>query len=160
MSFRARLINNGRQYRFVVLPVYFIAMILLIVYGKKYNPAVTLEMCLTRPDRYDGRTIDIGTEITVDKIFQDGFTIKQFDHIVMVKGQAGNMEPGDFITLSAVFHKEGWLEFKSCHVAKRRRFKIVVSVFPALFVIYLFFKSFSFDFKRFVFVERDSCPIC
>ncbi|MBN2410412.1 hypothetical protein JXQ31_01895 [candidate division KSB1 bacterium] len=148
------MINNGRQFRIVVLLTYFIAMLLLIFYGKNFYPAITLEMCLNQPERYDGSQIDIGTEITVDKIYQDGFTIKQFGHIVKVKGRAENMEPGDFITLSVVFHKDGWLELKSYHIAKKRRFKIAVSIFPALLVIYLLLKSFSFDFKRFVFEER------
>ena len=103
---------------------------------------------------YDGRTIAIGTEITVQEILQDGFTIKQFGHIIKVKGQAENIAPDDFITLSAVFHKQGWLELKSYHIAKNRRFKIFVSIFPALLVLVIFFKSFRFDFKRFVFTEN------
>ncbi len=154
MFSRVRLKNNKRQFRFFVLLLCVIVMLMLIIYGKVFNPAVNLEMCLNQPDKYDGQTISIGTEITVDKIFPDGFTIKQFGHIVKVKGHAENLAPADFITLSAVFHQEGWLELESYHVAKKRRFKIFLSVFPALFVIYLFFRSFAFDYKRFVFVER------
>jgi len=150
----ARSKNKNTHHRLSVILICSMAMLGLIIYGKVYNPAVTLEMCLIQPDKYDGRTIAIGTEITVHEIFPDGFTIKQFGRIVKVKGRAGNIAPDDFITLSAVFHKQGWLELKSYHVAKKRRFKIFVSIFPALLVVFIFFKSYTFDLKRFVFTER------
>jgi len=148
-------VQSKNNKRFSILLFYLIVMIGLIFYGKVFNPAITLEMCLNEPEKYDGKTISIGTEITINKILPDGFTIKQFGQIVKVKGKAENIVPGDYITLIVIFHKDRWLELIDYHVAKKRRFKIFVSIFPALLIIYIFFKTFYFDFKRFEFVERN-----
>jgi len=144
---------------FRILKVLVLALVLLALslYGKFFDPTITLQMCLQNPQKYDGALIEIGTETTVKEILADGFTIEQMGKVVKVAGKTENISPNKFVSLQVVFHKGPWLELKKSHIAKYRRLKIAVSVIPALFIFFLFLREYTFRFKRFEFIERRSC---
>lgn len=116
----------------------------MVFYGNRNNPAVTLQMCFDNPDKYDGTQIEIGNEIIVYSVTQFGFVIKQMDNLVEVRGETNDVEPLEYIVMKAVFHKGPWLELKDYHVAKRRRAKVYISVFPVIFIIAYFFAKVKF----------------
>jgi hypothetical protein len=90
----------------------------------------------------------------VVQILQDHFIIQQLGVKMRVKGDPLNASRGDFIRLKAVFHKENYLEVVRLYVDKGRRSKIIFSIFPALLVIFLFFKTYKFDWQTLVFYRR------
>lgn len=129
----------------------------LVVYGKMANPAVTLQMCLRQPSRYDGQVIQVGAEATVVAIRQDGFVIRQMGKTIPVIGGNEGIVIGDFVSLIATFHSTGFLELHESYVARYRRLKILVSILPVLLIGYLFFKRYKFSVKQGLFYSRDLC---
>ena len=126
-------------------------MIWLSWYGKENDPTITLQMCLKEPRRYDNAIIEVGTEATVDSLTKDGFILKQMGKKIKVVGSDKDLKTGEYISLLAVFHNEGWLELKKIHVAKNRRLKILTSLLPVLLVFYFFFRHYRFHCQTFEF---------
>lgn len=124
--------------------LYTVCLVSLVIFGYRNNPAITLQMCLENPEKYDGRQIEIGNEIIVYSVTQFGFIIEQMDNLIEVRGETTGIEPLEYISLKAVFHSGPWLELKDYHVAKRRRTKVYISLFPALFVVVYFFTKVKF----------------
>ena len=113
------------------------------------------KMCLENPDRFDGEVIEVGGEATVRDRLPDGFTIEYLGQIVRVDGTHPHLKKREFLSLIAVFHKEGpWLESLDIHIARYRRLKIVISVLPVIGVGFLLIIRYRFDPGRFEFVER------
>ena len=124
--------------------IYLAVLLFLLVYGYKNNPAITLQMCLDDPDKYNGTPLEIGNEIIVHSVTRYGFIIRQMDRLIEVRGHNDNIEPHDYIVLKAIFHKGPWLELQDYHVAKKRRTKVYISIFPALFIMAYFFSKIRF----------------
>jgi len=129
-------------------------MLFLLWYGKTRNPTITLQMCLNDPAAFDSTLIEISAETVVTKITPTGFVIRQMGRQVPVIGQNKGIRVNEFISLLAVFHKEGWLELVRFHIAKKRRLKIVVSILPVPIVLLIFFRQYRFRFRTFEFIER------
>lgn len=148
------MINKQRTARLFRITLYILVLSGLLIYGKTGNPAVTLDMCFKEPARYDGKTLSLGAAITVKEICADGFSIHQFGRIVNVKGDPAGLAPGDYISIIAIFHQDGWLELVDLHVAKGQRYKILVSLLPVVLVMIFLGASFTFDRKSYSFWER------
>lgn len=150
MNERLKLSRNRWILNFGLLLV----LVGLIYYGYRNNPAVTLQMCLNAPLRYDQKEIGVGTEAIVVEVLPDGFLLKEMDRTIRVKGNPQNVDQGDFVRMQAIFHKEGYLELKRLHVVKGRRLRIFISILPALLVLFLLFKTYRFDWRQMLFTER------
>jgi hypothetical protein len=132
-----------------------LAMALLICYGKERNPAITLSMCLADPQKYHGTLIQVANETIVQQVFQDSFTVRYLGKTVTVIGDTDGVRPGEFLSLIAVFNKTGRLLLQKKHVAVYRRWKIWVSVLPALLIVGLFFRRFRWQAKSWQWREAD-----
>jgi hypothetical protein len=126
----------------------------LIWYGKAYNPAITLQQCLAAPERYDSARIEVATEAVIAAISDDGFILRQMGKEIKVIGHGPDLRAGEFVSLTGIFHKEGWIEADKIHVAKKRRAKIAASLLPIIVVLVLFVKKFTFNLCRFEFTPR------
>jgi hypothetical protein len=115
---------------------------------------MTLQMCLDDPLKYDGMEIGVGTEAKVIQLLPDGFIVREVGRTFRVKGNPQEASLGDFVRMRAVFHKEGYLELTRLQVAKGRYTKIVVSIAPALLVLFLLFRTYKFDWRRTLFKEK------
>lgn len=149
--------NKGRSFpfnRWGINLALILALAGLVFYGYQKNPAITLQMCLSNPLKYDGQEISVAQEARVVHILSDGFLVKQMGRTIRVKGNPQNASPGDFVRIKAVFHKENFLVIERLYVAKGRQFKIIVSVLPALFVFYLFLRAYQFDGRSMLFKRR------
>jgi len=140
--------------RFYRILVYMFILTALIVYGFLYHPGVTLSDCLASPNQYDGAIIEVGNEAKVEKVFHDGFIIRQLGRSVRVAGTTSDVKPGEFVLLLARFHKPSSLEAIRIRIAKNRRMKIWLSVIPALLAAGYFFRRYRFDFRTLYFLER------
>lgn len=149
------MINNQNTARLIRITIYIVMLVGLLIYGKISNPAVTLKMCFQNPEKYDGKTLFLGSAITIKTILHDGFEINQFDRVVKVKGAATGIAAGDYISLIAIFHREGWLELVDYHVAEKRRYKILVSLLPVALALFFFCRSFTINWKTLKIRERN-----
>jgi len=138
------------------ISVYTLILIFLIIYSKVSYPHVTLDMCLKEPDKYDNYSIFIINEITVSKITDNGFLINHEGSDYTVIGALENVKDNDYLTIRAIFHKEGWLELQQGHVVKNRRLKVYLSAIPVLIIVSLFMLIYRFNFRYFRFEERKN----
>ncbi len=129
----------------------------LIYYGKEHNPAITLGMCMENPAAYDGQTIFIGTEITVREVLEDGFRIHQMGRFARVYGESAQVKKGDSVQLVAQFRAPDQLVLEKLYIAKKRRWKIALSVVPVVLIAVALFSAFKVDGRRFEIVERGRC---
>ncbi len=128
------------------MSLYLALMVGLIWYGAEKNPAVTLRMCLNAPETHDGARIDVGSETTIVSLSDSSFVIQQQDDNVQVVGPPdSNASINDFVTLVGRFSKPDTLILESMRVAEKRRYKIGLSVIPALGILIFFFTRFKFS---------------
>jgi len=146
--------ERPRTSRFLRIFAYLCIIAALIVYGYLYHPGVTLSDCLASPEKYDGVVIEVGNEAKVERVFDDGFTIRQLGNSVRVFGALEDVQPGEFVLLLARFHKPCTLEAVKIRIAKNRRMKIWLSTIPAVLVAAYFIRRYRFDFRTFYFQER------
>lgn len=151
---RTERLDSGRT-RWIIILGLLLSLVSLVWYGYRFHPRVTFQMCLDDPLRYDGMEIGVGTEAKVSQLLPDGFVVKEVGGTFRVKGNPQDASLGDFVRMRAVFHKEGYLELKRLQVAKGRYTKIVVSIAPALLVLFLLFRTYKFDWRRILFREKN-----
>jgi len=151
---RTERLDSGRT-RWILIFELLLSLVVLIWYGYRFNPRVTLQMCLEDPLRYDGMVIGVGAEAKVIQLLPDGFVVKEVGRTLRVKGNPQDASLGDFVRMRAVFHKEGYLELKRLQVAKGKYTKIVVSIAPALLVLFLLFRTYKFDWRWILFREKN-----
>jgi len=143
--------SSGRIIRVVI---YAIILLFLIWYGHENNPAITLDRCMADPEKYDGISLTVGNEVKVYLVSEDGFVIQQLNRRMPVRGKVKELTPGTRVTISAIFHKEGWLELQDIHIVKHREAKIWLSIIPVALIAFLFFRYFRFHPKHFQFERR------
>jgi hypothetical protein len=126
----------------------------LIWYGVKHHPGVTLSMCLAEPMRYDGAIIDVGNEAVVQSVAETTFTIHYLNRTVQVEGSLPESRVGQYIYLKARFVAPDRLEAIAIRIAERRRSKIILSIFPAVIILFWFFRRFRLNLSAMIFEER------
>ncbi|MDI6793510.1 MAG: hypothetical protein QME81_11705 [bacterium] len=109
---------------------------------------------LADPEQFDGKEI-VAFYKEVKFLTEDGFQLKDGKDEIPVTGQIPGVKEGDFISLTAIFHREGYLELKRFHIHYGRQLKQVVSLVPFLLILIFFFKQYRFDWKRKVFTQRN-----
>jgi len=150
---RTERLDSGRT-RWILIFGLLLSLVALVWYGCRFYPRMTLQMCLDDPLKYDGMEIGVGTEAKVIQLLPDGFIVREVGRTFRVKGNPQDASLGDFVRMSAVFHKEGYFELKHLQVAKGRYIKIVVSIAPALLVLFLLFRTYRFDLRPMLFKEK------
>jgi hypothetical protein len=123
-------------------------------YGKTNNPAITLQECLQQPDRYEGTRIQVATEVTVIQTWPDSLRVHQMGAFCTVVGPPGDARPGDFVSMSAIFHAPGWLELVELHPARGRRAKIIWSMLPLLVLAGAWLAAYRCNWRRFYWEPR------
>jgi len=126
----------------------------LVVFGKVHQPAITLPMCLKNPRQFDGREVEISTEVRVRQVLADGFIIEQMRKRIRVLGDPAGLRTGDQVSLIATFHADGWLEAHKLHIAKGRIWKIWLSLLPVLAVGIVLLCKYRFDWHQWIILER------
>lgn len=147
-------ISNGEPWRLLRAAIYALILAASMKYGATNHPRVTLDLALANPQKYDNMLVDTVVEGRVFSVEQNGIILRSGEHLIPVRGRIESADPGDFISLRALFHKQGWLELKEARVAKGRRGKIVLSALTATVVLCLFVRHYRFDFRRLFFLER------
>lgn len=125
-----------------------IALLSLLLFGfcgyaRYFHPWISLSDCIKHPERYDRHVVLSFDEPVIGKIDSTGFELLyKGGPPIYVYADTSGLKSGEFVALSAVFHKEGYLVALRAAVAYRRREKMAVSVIPVIFVGILFFRYF------------------
>jgi hypothetical protein len=125
-------------------------------YGARHHPWLSYGECLANPGACDGRLVAGFREPMVGAIRSDGFELMQRGfRPVFVKTDTAGLKKGEFISLRAVFHKQGYLTATVAKIASRRREKMGLSLIPAVLGCVLFFRRFRFRPRRMEFEVRS-----
>jgi len=126
-----------------------ILLILLAFYSASKYPTLSLNECLQNPEAYDGCTLSWFNEPMIGEIHDDGFLLIQGQGpSIRVIADTTGLIVNKFIGMTAVFHKEGYLESKKLVVARNRRYKIWLSVLPVLLVGFMMIRTIRIDWKN------------
>lgn len=136
--------------------ILFLSMTALSLNSVFRHPWTSLNECLKRPERYDGREVNQFREPVIGEIFPDGFTLlqKQGPSIRVVCDTAGLIR-GEYVGIKAVFHKQGYLDRAVLQVAQKRREKMGISIIPVLIVTGLLCYHFRWNARKRWFEKRD-----
>jgi len=130
--------------------ILFVLITLLSFYGAHFHPWIELNQCLENPEEHNGQIVTHFREPTIGNIYSDGFQLLQHHGpSIRVYSDTTGLVTGEYIGLKGIFHKKGYIEAISLHVAKNRRYKIWLSVLPVLLIVGLLIKYYRFDFKKF-----------
>ena len=131
-------------------------LILLSFYGAYFHPWIELNQCLKNPEQYDGKMVTHFREPMIGTIYSDGFQLLQRrGPSIRVYSDTTGLIKGKYIGLKGIFHKKGYIEAVSFHVAQNRRYKIWLSVLPVLLIAVFFVRYYRFDFKKFQIKVKD-----
>lgn len=140
--------------------VSIIAILILVMcyYGYLTGPdsELTYQDCISDAEYFDGHEISLSFA-RVSDITPDHFDLITGDETVTVRGnvKALNLKKGDFVSLKAIYKKEGFLELKEIHVHTHEFIVFPLSFISLLIVAYFFFKEFKFDFKKLLFENKE-----
>lgn len=138
--------------------IIIVTIAILITYGHLVgnHKELSIKECLEAPEKYDGTLLVIKKETKIGNIYGDGFEIVQpYDNVtIFVSGDTTGLIKNAYVTLTATFHKEGYLELYSIHVHKHRRVKFIVSVVAVIIVFANFIRWFKFDVHHKRLTER------
>jgi len=114
---------------------------------------------MSNPLKYDEKEILLEQDVVVSRILKDQFELSQKGKKIMVTGMVQGLSVNDYISIRAVFHKEGYLTIKEAQIMKLRRLKMFMSLCAAGFVGVLFLRRYRLCIRKVHIVERRACQI-
>ena len=114
---------------------------------------------MSNPLKYNEKEILLEQDVVVSRIFKDQFELSQNGKKIMVTGMVQGLSVNDYISIRAVFHKEGYLTIKEAQIMKLRRLKMFMSLCAAGFVGVLFLRRYRLCIRKVPIVERRACQI-
>lgn len=141
--------------RFEKIALLFISIPALLYYGylTGANIQPSYHDYIENAEYFDGYELSFSFERVYD-VGSEHFKLMIGNEIVTVKGDASSLKKGDFISLKAVFKKEGFLELKELHMHKNELIVFFLSAISPFIVAFFFFKEFKFNFKKLLFEEK------
>ena len=101
--------------------------------------------------QFIGKSINFGGKI--EEINQEYFLVRIDKQPVKIIGFIEKNKLNHLITGKAIYLEDGSLKLSQYHTSNIRIYKIFFSVFPILFIAYLFFNEYKFDRKIRLFVK-------
>lgn len=98
-----------------------------------------------------GKSINFGGKI--EEINQNYFLVRLDKQPVKIIGSIEKNQLNHLITGKAIYLADGSLKLSQYHTSNIRIYKIILSIFPIIFIGYIFFKEFKFDIKNRLFVK-------
>jgi hypothetical protein len=132
-------------------------IVLLLVfcawYSNRQNRYLTFAECLLNPERFAGAEVIIYLEPKIIEVTDSYLLVSHpdgpmeirvpegFDGVVPEGAKLSDLKPGNSLEAVAVFRLPGYLELKAIRGAPLRRFKIALSIIPALVVAGFLFRT-------------------
>jgi len=146
---RNLLFSDKFRYVKIFIPPLIIG--LFVIYGEIQIPLhfPGYKEALDNPYKFSNKQIYFGGKII--EVNNDHYIVKNDTGNVVTNGEIDKANKGANISGKAVFHEDKSVTFTSYHISSLRGYKIWFSLFPALFIAYLFFKRYKFNFKKMMF---------
>ena len=112
------------------------AVLGLCLYAHNHPPVQTLQEILQNQQQFTGRHIELYVETIADSVASDGFLLRQGQATIWVRGRPSDLEPRDFVTVDGVLQPDGSLALRRIYVAKRRRWKMAISVLALIWIAF------------------------
>lgn len=146
------------NFRFVKIIISFLALSLLVFYieiqGPKIIPGV--KEFTSHPTQFINK--EIGFQGKIIKIEEKHFVVEQIlEQVKMnltIQGTLSKAKPKDTISFVATYQTDKSLTLNRYIISNSRPIKIAVSLVALLIVTFLFFRDFTFDFKKMVFKQK------
>ena len=136
--------------RFILFSILLTALFGLCFWGRYFHPWIDTTQCDRNPATCDGLLVIHFSEPMIGEIYKDGFLLLQKNkQPIRVRSDTTGLIPGEFIGLSAIYHREGYLETVSLEIARNRRYKIWLSVIPLGIVIFALIRCFRINLNPF-----------
>ncbi len=144
--------------RWSLFTVIMILLSGLVWYAGNHPPWIDLKDCVRDPGQYDGKQVTYIREPRVDSLTEDGFILKYGSGKIRVKADfiPAGFKAGEYIGMTAIYHKDGTLTAEKLIIARNRRYKIWLSVIPVLTVAVLFFRFFRWNRSKFQWEMRHA----
>jgi hypothetical protein len=121
----------------------------LCVRSAFFHPWLSLKACMDHPLIHDGRRVTQFREPKIGTIFADGFLLNQKrGSSIRVFCDTTGLVQGDYVGITGVFHKEGYLDGAVLQIARERREKIAISIIPAVVVCFIFIWQFRWNWRK------------
>jgi hypothetical protein len=133
--------------RLAIICILSVILAGLCLYGSIHRPWLSLDTCLAHPEKYDGSLVTYMSEPSIDEITPDGFILRFHGGRIPVYSDTTGLRINEYVGILATFHKEGFLTAEKIVIAKNRRYKILLSLIPALMIVILFINQFKFSFR-------------
>lgn len=148
---------DNKKTKFMIAITLMIILFIVCHYYTHHNPWVSVDTCLKNPEKYHGSTVNSFQEPAIREIHADGFILKQKNrNDIKVYADTTGLILNKYISLTATFHKDGYLTVQTIKVSENRRYKILLSIIPTLLVFFLFTRVFQWDWKNLVWRTRNA----
>ena len=142
--------------RSVALIILFSSILMASYYTVHHHPWIKTSDCLKAPEAYDGRLVTHYEESMVGQIYADSFQLLQKgEPPIRVYSDTAGLRTGEYISMTATFHKSGYLKAVSLRIARNRRYKIWLSVLPVVFIGLGLFRYYRIRWSPFQIELRD-----
>ena len=151
-----KIFSNKRRGLKIVLITLMLFLLSLYNYFRFDKTTVSLHDCLKNPEKYDLQTLNIFQDAKIVDIYDNGFHVFVRGDVILVKKMIDSKNIGKYISIHAVFHKEGFLEIINYHVYSGRKLRMLLSIFMTLLILYIFLKKYAFNFRKFEFRIKNA----
>ena len=133
----------------------FFSLLLMMFRSRFDHPWLDLNTCLKSPSLYDGALVNHYREPRIGRITADGFWLIQKNAPrIFVQADTTGLIENEYVGLVARFNKEGKLFSVQLAVAHHRREKIILSLIPTVFVMFMLFRRYKIGKSPFVITRR------
>lgn len=143
----------SNRFRAIKIFISLLLIMLSIIYGEIKGPQLFPGFLETRknPRQFINKEISFGGKII--EINKNYFLIEIEKKPVKILGSLEKNKLNYSINGKAIYLADGSLKLLKFHLSNIRIYKIILSIFPILFIGYLFFKEYRFDKKTYLFVN-------
>lgn len=108
---------------------------LLMAHSRFCHPWLSLGKCMTNPEKYDQHIVTHFKEPRIGQIENNGFwLIEKHGSTIFVKMDTTGLIKNEYIGITAIYNKGSYLHPLRFTVAKRRRYKIFLSILPVILI--------------------------
>jgi hypothetical protein len=135
-----------------------VLLLSLCAWAHYSNPYPDLGTILANPHQFAGQHVAVFVEARIVEKTGDGFVLVQRGNHLHVRADVGEAPAGEFVAVEGVFLPPDQLQATAWHIARGRRWKILVSLVPALLLIVLLPLALRFDRQKRIFTLRRPQP--
>jgi hypothetical protein len=143
----------------IVSSIVLILIVCLYGFRKGTKEELTAAKCLKSPQKYTGSEL-FCNYWEIKEVKGNSFKIQQGSQTIWVelspysRYALKSLKKGEIVSVKGIFCSDGKIELEAMHIHKFRKVKENISLFAFIFVLFLFFSYYRFNFKKFILEEK------